>query len=148
MNTPIECGVKLSRYKEREKRDLIQYKSLVESLYYFTCIRLYILFGVELIDCWKHQWWLTWRLLSEFFVISKIQLIMVYIIHLLTILNLLNIVIVIEAEIWMIKRTPLALCFYGRYRIQLDLKKQPIMTLSTCEEEFVSTTSCISCNLA
>ena len=71
---------------------------------------------------------------------------MVYIIHLLTILNLLYIMIImIEAKTWMIEKVPLALCFYFiRDAIfSWTLKKESIVTLSTCEVEFVSITSCI-----
>ena len=72
---------------------------------------------------------------------------MVYIIHLLTILNLLYIMIMIEAKTWMIEKVLLALCFYFiRDTIfTWNLKKQSIVTLSTCEVEFVSITSCV-CN--
>ena len=72
---------------------------------------------------------------------------MVYIIHLLTILNLLYIMIMIEAKTWMIEKVLLALCFYFiRDTIfSWTLKKESIVTLSTCEVEFVSITSCI-CN--
>ena len=33
--------------------------------------------------------------------------------------------------------------FYGKYCSYLDIEKQPIVTLSTCEVEFVSATSCV-----
>ena len=72
---------------------------------------------------------------------------MVYIIHLLTILNLLYIMIMIEAKTWMIEKVLLALCFYfiRDTIVTWTLKKQSIVTLSTCEVEFVSLTSCV-CN--
>ena len=47
MNTPIECGIKLSRY---EKVGPTQYKSLVGILCYLTCTRPDILSGVGLIS--------------------------------------------------------------------------------------------------
>ena len=53
----------------------------------------------------------------------------------------------IEAKTWMIEKVLLALCFYFiRDTIfTWNLKKQSIVTLSTCEVEFVSLTSCV-CN--
>ena len=50
VNAPMECGVKLSRYEEGEKMDPTQYKILVGSLPYLTCIRSDILFAVGIIS--------------------------------------------------------------------------------------------------
>ena len=50
VNAPMECGVKLSRYKEGEKMDPTQYKSLVGSLPSLTCIRSDIPFVVGIIS--------------------------------------------------------------------------------------------------
>ena len=53
----------------------------------------------------------------------------------------------IEAKTWMVEKVVLDLCFYFISDIIFTwtLKKQSIVTLSTCEVEFVSITSCI-CN--
>ena len=53
----------------------------------------------------------------------------------------------IEAKTWMLEKVLLALCFYyiRDTKFTWTLKKESIVTLSTCEVEFVSITSCI-CN--
>ncbi|KAL2243410.1 UNVERIFIED_CONTAM: hypothetical protein Sindi_0459000 [Sesamum indicum] len=48
VSTPVECGVKLSFYKDDEKIDPTFFKSLIGSLRYLTCMRPNILFGVGL----------------------------------------------------------------------------------------------------
>ncbi|KAG6520573.1 hypothetical protein ZIOFF_017630 [Zingiber officinale] len=50
INTPVECGVKLSKHDEEEKVDPTFFKSLVENLRYLTCIRPDILYAVGLIS--------------------------------------------------------------------------------------------------
>jgi hypothetical protein len=37
VNTPVECGVKMSKNDEGEKVNSITFKSLVRSLRYLTC---------------------------------------------------------------------------------------------------------------
>ncbi|KAG6498153.1 hypothetical protein ZIOFF_046062 [Zingiber officinale] len=50
INTPVECGVKLSKHDEEEKVDPTFFKSLVESLRYLTCTRPDILYAVGLVS--------------------------------------------------------------------------------------------------
>ncbi|KAG6466231.1 hypothetical protein ZIOFF_075949 [Zingiber officinale] len=50
INTPVECGVKLSKYDEEEKVDLTFFKSLVGSLRYLTCTRPDILYVAGLVS--------------------------------------------------------------------------------------------------
>ena len=50
VSTPIECGVKLSKHDDEEKVNPTFFKSLVGSLRYLTCTRLDILFGVGLVS--------------------------------------------------------------------------------------------------
>jgi hypothetical protein len=50
INTPVECGVKMSKNDEREKINSTTFKCLVGSLRYLICTRLNILFGVELVN--------------------------------------------------------------------------------------------------
>ncbi|KAG6511663.1 hypothetical protein ZIOFF_029740 [Zingiber officinale] len=50
INTPIECGVKLSKHDEEEKVDPTFFKSLVGSLRYLTCTRPDILYAVGLVS--------------------------------------------------------------------------------------------------
>jgi hypothetical protein len=50
VNTPVECGVKMSKNDEGEKISSITFKSLVGSLRYLTYTRVDILFGVGLVS--------------------------------------------------------------------------------------------------
>ena len=50
VNTPIECGTKLSKYTKEEHVDPTLFKSLVGSLRYLTCTRPDILYGIGLIS--------------------------------------------------------------------------------------------------
>lgn len=50
VNTPVECGIKLSKHEDGEKVNATVFKSLVGSLRYLTCTRPDILFGVGLIS--------------------------------------------------------------------------------------------------
>ena len=47
---PMECGIKLSKHEKGNKVDPTLYKSLVGSLRYLTCIRLDILYAVEVVS--------------------------------------------------------------------------------------------------
>ena len=50
VNTPMEIGIKLSRFDEGHIEDLTLFKSLVGSLRYLTCTRPDILFVVGVIS--------------------------------------------------------------------------------------------------
>ncbi|KAG6509927.1 hypothetical protein ZIOFF_027935 [Zingiber officinale] len=50
INTPVECGVKLSKHDKEEKVDPTFFKSLVGSLRYLTCTRPDILYAVGLVS--------------------------------------------------------------------------------------------------
>ena len=50
VSTPVDCGIKLSRYDEGSNVDATYFKSLVGSLRYLTCIRSDILYGVKLVS--------------------------------------------------------------------------------------------------
>ncbi|KAG6404541.1 hypothetical protein SASPL_136790 [Salvia splendens] len=50
INTPVECGVKLSKNDKGEKVDPTLYKSLVGSLRYLTCTRPDILYATGLVS--------------------------------------------------------------------------------------------------
>ncbi|KAL0447541.1 UNVERIFIED_CONTAM: hypothetical protein Slati_1882000 [Sesamum latifolium] len=50
VNTPIECGVKLSKDDGARKVDSTTFRSLVGSLRYLTCTRPDILFAVGLVS--------------------------------------------------------------------------------------------------
>jgi len=77
--------------------------------------------------------------LKEFFVISKVQLILVYFIHLL--INEFKLVGYSYSDwggdvhhMWMIQKAQLDLSFTW------SSKEQPIVTLSTCEAEYIAAT--------
>lgn len=50
INTPIECGIKLSKFDEGYKNDSIIFKSFVGSLRYMTCTRTNILFTIRVLS--------------------------------------------------------------------------------------------------
>ncbi|KAL5857265.1 hypothetical protein ACOSQ3_004723 [Xanthoceras sorbifolium] len=50
INTPTECGIKLSKHGEGESIDPTFFKSLVGSLRYLTCTRPDILYAVGLVS--------------------------------------------------------------------------------------------------
>lgn len=50
VNTPVECGIKLSKHDDSEKVDSTLFRSLVRSLRYLTFTRPDKLFGVELVS--------------------------------------------------------------------------------------------------
>ncbi|XP_038885842.1 secreted RxLR effector protein 161-like [Benincasa hispida] len=50
VNTPMECGIQLSRCEEGERVYLTLFKSLARSLRYLTCTRLDILYTVGVIN--------------------------------------------------------------------------------------------------
>ena len=64
-------------------------------------------------------------------------------IHLLKILNLLATVIVIGLETRMIEKVLLVLYYMGDIAFTWISKKQPIVTLSTYEAEYIATTSSV-----
>ena len=49
-STLVEWGVKLSKYNEDESRYPIFFKTLVRSLYYFTCTRPNSLYAIGLVS--------------------------------------------------------------------------------------------------
>lgn len=50
VNTPIECGIKLSKHDDSDKVDSTLFRSLVGNLRYLTSTRPDILFGVGLVS--------------------------------------------------------------------------------------------------
>ena len=55
VSTPVESGVKLSRFDEGKAVDARLYKSLVGSLRYLTCTRPDILYGVGLVSRYMEE---------------------------------------------------------------------------------------------
>ena len=50
IGTPMDCKMKLSKFDKAEKVDATNFKSLVGSLRYLTCMRLDILYATRLIS--------------------------------------------------------------------------------------------------
>ena len=50
INTPMECGIKLSKHEEGERMDPTLFKSLVGSLRYLTCTRPDILYAIGVVS--------------------------------------------------------------------------------------------------
>ena len=79
VNTPVDSGVELKKGTKASDVDPTYYKSLVGSLRYLTCTRPNILYGVGLISRYmEHRISHTFMQQKEFFVISKVQSMMVY----------------------------------------------------------------------
>ncbi|KAJ7961681.1 Retrovirus-related Pol polyprotein from transposon TNT 1-94 [Quillaja saponaria] len=122
VNTPIECGVKLSKHDVGEKVDPTLFRSLVGSLRYLTCTRPDILYAVGVVSRYMESPTST---------------------HMKTAKRILRYLRVILPEIWMIEKSTTGFVFFmGNNAISWVSKKQPIVTLSTCEAEYVVATSC------
>jgi hypothetical protein len=55
VNTPIYCGVKLSRHDKGKVVDVTLYKSLIDSLRYLTCTRKDILYAIGLLSRYMEE---------------------------------------------------------------------------------------------
>ena len=55
ISTPVDYGIKLSRYNEGSNIDATYFKSLVGSLCYLICTRPDILYGVGLVSCYMKK---------------------------------------------------------------------------------------------
>ncbi|KAM2177036.1 hypothetical protein ACFX1Q_036278 [Malus domestica] len=55
ISTPVECEVKLTKHDKGESVDPTFFKSLVGSLHYLTCTRPDILYAVELVSCYMEN---------------------------------------------------------------------------------------------
>jgi Reverse transcriptase (RNA-dependent DNA polymerase) len=66
VNTPVESGMKLSRYDEGKTVDATLYRSLVESLRYLTCTRSDIAYGVGLVSRYMEEPKMThWKVIKR-----------------------------------------------------------------------------------
>jgi len=143
-NTPMESGTKLSKFDKGEKVNPIFLKSLVRSLRYLTFTRPNILFAVGVVSHIMEVPTSTHlkvarRILRYLNGTIDFGL---FIILLQVTSTLWGIVIVIMREILMIKKAQLILYFLGDSVISWSSKKQSVVTLSTCETEYIAATSC------
>ncbi|CAL1371869.1 unnamed protein product [Linum trigynum] len=118
VSTPAECGLKLSKDDKGEKVNSTEFRSLVGSLRYLTCIRPDILYAVGLVSRYMEaptmsQWNAAKRILRY-----------------------------IKGDFDDRKSTTGFVFFLGDTAFTWSSKKQAIVTLSTCEAEYVAATSC------
>ena len=110
--------------KKGENVDPTLYKSLVGSLRYLTCTRPDILYVVGVVSRYMEA-----PTTTHFKAAKRI-------------LRYIK-VIAIGVETWMIERALLVLCSLWEILLTWMSKKQPIVTLSTCEAVYVAATSCV-----
>uniref|UniRef100_A0A2N9GX95 Uncharacterized protein n=1 Tax=Fagus sylvatica TaxID=28930 RepID=A0A2N9GX95_FAGSY len=145
ISTPVECGVKLSRHDEEENVNPTLFKSLVGSLRYLTCTRPDILYGVGLVSRYMEAPTMT---------------------HLKTAKRILRYVkgtldfglLYSPSKEFKLfgycdsdwagdmddRKSTTGFVFYmGDTTFTWTSKKQPIVTLSTCEAEYVAATSSV-----
>ena len=145
VNTPIEYGVKMSKNNEEDKINSTTFKNLVGSLRYLTCIIPYILFRVGFV-----------RKFIETLTITHLKALKRIIQYIKDTIDFdlfyeysNNFELVDYSDInWSEdmddrKRTTCFVFYMGNTIFTWSLKKQHIVTLSTCEAKYVGTTTCI-----
>ncbi|KAK2989710.1 hypothetical protein RJ640_030203 [Escallonia rubra] len=145
VSTPVECGVKLSKKDVGEKVDPTFFKSLVGSLRYLTCTRPDILFGVGLISRYMEAPTVTHmkaakRILR--YLKGTIEFGLFY-----SPSNNFKLSAYFDSD-WAgdldDRKSTTGFVFYmGDTAFTWSSKKQPIVTLSICEAEYVAATSCV-----
>ena len=145
ISTPVECGVKLSKYDEGEDIDPTFFKSLVGSLRYLTCTRPDILYAVGLVSRYMENPKTTHfkaakRILR--YIKGTINFGLLY-----SFSNDYKLVGYSDSD-WGgdvddRKSTTGFVFFMGDTAFTWMSKKQPIVTLSTCEAEYVAATSSV-----
>ncbi|KAK2983111.1 hypothetical protein RJ640_013642 [Escallonia rubra] len=145
VSTPVECGVKLSKKDVGEKVDPTFFKSLVGSLRYLTCTRPDILFGVGLISRYMEAPTVTHmkaakRILR--YLKGTIEFGLFY-----SPSNNFKLLAYCDSDFagdLDDRKSTTGFVFYmGNMAFTWSSKKQPIVTLSTCEAEYVAATSCV-----
>ncbi|KAK6142445.1 hypothetical protein DH2020_022793 [Rehmannia glutinosa] len=145
INTPVECGIKLSKYDREEKVDLTLYKSLVGSLWYLTCTRPDILFATGLISRYMESPTTT-HMKAAKRILRYLKGTINYGLFYST-TNDYKLVGYSDSD-WSgdvddRKSITGFVFFMGDTAFTWMSKKQPIVTLSTCEAEYVDATSCV-----
>ncbi|XP_059638620.1 uncharacterized mitochondrial protein AtMg00810-like [Cornus florida] len=145
VNTPMEVGIKLSRDEDGETVDPTFFKSLVGSLRYLTCTRLDILFVVGLVSRFMERPTITHfkaakRILR--YIKGTLDFGLFY-----SFTNDFKLVGYSDSD-WARdlddRKSTSGYCFFmGNVAFIWCSKKQPIVTLSTYEAEYVAATSCI-----
>ncbi|XP_058782896.1 secreted RxLR effector protein 161-like [Vicia villosa] len=145
VGTPIECGSKLSKHKNGEIVDPTLYKILVRSLCYLTCTRPDILYVVGVVSRYMEAPTTT-HFKAAKRILQYIKGTTNFGLHYYSSNNY-EIVGYSDSD-WSEdlnyrKRTTIFVLFMGDTAFTWMLKKQPIVTLSTCEVEYVAATSCV-----
>ncbi|KAG6520983.1 hypothetical protein ZIOFF_018048 [Zingiber officinale] len=145
INTPVECGVKLSKHDEEEKVDPTFFKSLVGSLRYLTCTRPDILYAVGLVSRYMEDPTTTHLKIAKRilrYIKGTIDFGLFY-----STSNHFKLEGYSDSDwggdIDDRKSTTGFVFFMGDTAFTWMSKKQPIVTLSTCEAEFQSATDWI-----
>ncbi|KAJ4976968.1 hypothetical protein NE237_002074 [Protea cynaroides] len=143
INTPVKIGIKFSKNKDGEIVDPTRFISLVGSLHYLTCTRPDILYGVGLVSRYMEEptttlWKMTKKILR--YIKGTLNFGLFY-----SSSNDLKLVGYSDSD-WARdlddrKSTTGFVFFMGDAVFTWTSKKQPIVTLSTCEAEYVATTS-------
>ncbi len=145
ISTPVECGVKLSKHDKGESVDPTFFKSLVGSLRYLTCTRPDILYAVGLVSRYMENPTTTHfktakRILR--YIKGTIDFGLLY-----SFSNDYKLVGYSDSDcggdIDDRKSTTGFVFFMGDTAFTWMSKKQPIVTLSSCEAEYVAATSCV-----
>ncbi|XP_050920425.1 secreted RxLR effector protein 161-like [Lathyrus oleraceus] len=145
VGTPMECGSKLSKHENREIVNTTLYKSLVRSLRYLTSTRLNILYDVGVVSRYMEaptttHFKATKRILRYIKGTTNFGL------HYYSFNNFE--IIGYSDSGWSgdlddKKNTTGFMFFMGDTAFTWMSKKQPIITLSICEAEYVAATSCV-----
>ena len=145
IDTPVNCGTKLSKFEEGELVDATLFKSLVGSLRYLTCTRPDILFGVGLVSRYMETP-TTSHLKAAKRILRYIKGTIDFGLYYSTSNNF-KLVGYSDSD-WAgdvddRKSTTGFLFYMGETTFTWSSKKQPIVTLSTCEAEYVAANSCV-----
>ena len=143
VGTPVECGVKLSKHDDEEKVNPTFFKSLVGSLRYLTCTRLDILFGVGPVSCYMEAPMMT-HLNTTKRILRYLKDTLDY--GLLYSPSKDFKFVGYSDSDWVRdmddRKSNTGFVFYmGDTTFKWMSKKQPIVTLSTCESKYVAATS-------
>ncbi|KAM2065116.1 hypothetical protein EV1_027912 [Malus domestica] len=145
ISTPMECGVKLTKHDEGERVDPTFFKSLVGSLRYLTCTRPDILYAVGLVSRYMENPTTT-HLKTAKRIIRYLKGTVNFGLLYSSSSNY-KLVGYSDSD-WAgdsddRKSTTGFVFFMGDTAFTWMSKKQQIVTLSTCEAEYVAATSCV-----
>ncbi|CAH9097660.1 unnamed protein product [Cuscuta europaea] len=145
INTPVDCGVKLSKFGDEEKVEPTIFKSLVGSLRYLTCTRPDILYGVGFISRYMEDPRTShWKAAKRIFRYIKGTLNFGLFYNSCKDFKLVG----YSDSDWAgdvddHKSTTGFVFLLDNTAFTWSSKKQPIVTLSTCEAEYVAGYSCV-----